>query len=370
MNRYAANIRVLIVDDSAVVRQLLTVVLQSDPRIEVVGVAADPFVARSRIRELDPDVITLDVEMPRMDGLTFLRNLMRLRPTPVVMFSSLTARGAAASLEALAIGAVDVLAKPGGDPAGGIEAMAEQLIEKVKAAAGANRRAMERIASGVRANRGGIPSAATVPAPRTAGSCVVAIGASTGGTEAIKEVLLGLPGTAPVLIAQHIPPGFSTAFAKRLDGLCALNVTEAQGGERLQPGEVYIAPGGRHLILDADREGYVCRVQDTDPVNRHRPSVDVLFRSVAQTAGPRSVAALLTGMGDDGARGLKVLREAGAQTLVQDEATSVVWGMPGRAYELGAAGQVVALPRMAAAIAAAVSGCLPQRARVRAVPDE
>lgn len=363
MNDVTRKVRVLVVDDSAAVRQLLSAVLNSDPQIEVVGVAADPFVARSRIRALDPDVITLDVEMPRMDGLTFLRNLMRLRPTPVVMFSSLTARGAAASLEALALGAVDVLAKPDGDLAWGIDELAEQLVTKIKAAAGANRRAMETVVSRARAHERRRTPPLAVARGLSASDCVVAIGASTGGTEAIKEVLLGFSGGGPVLVAQHIPAGFSAAFAKRLDGLCPLRVIEAEGGERLQAGCVYIAPGGRHLVLDTDRHGYLCRVQDTAPVNRHRPSVDVLFRSIADKAGGRAVAALLTGMGDDGARGLKILREAGAQTLVQDEATSVVWGMPGRAYELGAAGAVVPLPGMAAALNEAVASCGPVRQR-------
>lgn len=365
MSNAASNIRVVIVDDSALVRQLLTAILQSDPQIEVVGVAADPFIARTKIRELDPDVITLDVEMPRMDGLTFLRNLMRLRPTPVVMFSSLTARGASASLEALALGAVDVLAKPSANLADGIDELAGQLIDKVKAAACVNRPAMERIACGTaRAGRPVVRPVGGLCAGK-ASDQVVAIGASTGGTEAIKDVLLQLPPIAPVVIAQHIPPGFSAAFAKRLDGLCELTVKEAHGGERLEPGHVYIAPGGRHLVLEADGKGYVSRLLDSEPVNRHRPSVDVLFHSVAQTVGSRAVAALLTGMGDDGARGLKTLREAGAATLIQDEATSVVWGMPGRAYEMAAADAVVPLPRMAAAIADAVAGRDAQRSRLR-----
>ncbi len=337
-------IRVLIVDDSALMRSLLTEILSSAPDIEVVGSAQDPYVARERIKALNPDVLTLDVEMPRMDGLTFLRNLMRLRPMPVVMVSSLTEQGAEVTLQALELGAVDFVCKPKGVSAEGIRDYAEDLIEKIRLAATLKPRPhpSAAAASGL-AQRKLAAGAVSVQ--------LLAIGASTGGTEAIKEVLLRLPPDAPgVVIAQHIPPGFSAAFARRMNQQTGLVVKEAEDGERIRRGHAYIAPGDYHLRVRCEGSHYVCRLDQSEPVNRHRPSVDVLFWSVAEAAGAKSAAALLTGMGADGAEGLKTLREQGAYTIAQDEATSVVWGMPGEAVRRGAAIEVLPLPAIATAL--------------------
>jgi len=338
-------IRVLIVDDSALVRQILTEMLARDPGIEVVGTAGDAHIAREKIKQLDPDVLTLDVEMPKMDGLTFLRNLMRLRPMPVVMVSSLAEHGAEVTLDALALGAVDYLPKPRVDISARLPDYCEELIEKVRGAAGASVRALDsRPAASLAAARRPLGSA------RPASERVIGIGASTGGTEAIKEVLCGLPPDSPgILIAQHIPRAFSASFARRLNDSCSLNVCEAEDGQQILTGHAYLAPGDRHLCLARDGSRYVCRVEDSAPVNRHKPSVDVLFRSLARNAGRNALALLLTGMGKDGARGLLDIRRAGGRTLVQDEATSVVWGMPGEAVALGAAQHIVPL-QLAAAV--------------------
>ena len=354
-------IRVLIVDDSALVRSLLTDILESAPGIEVVGVAADAHAAREKIKQLNPDVLTLDVEMPKMDGITFLRNLMRLRPMPVVMVSSLTERGADVTLDALALGAVDYLSKPKIDVAATLKDYSEELIEKVRIAARASVRALD-------PRQPRTPGAAVAPAhsadavlpkapprgrPLRTTDRVVAIGASTGGTEAIKEVLMRLPPDCPgVLIAQHIPKAFSTPFARRLNDCCPMAVCEAQDGQHVLAGHAYIAPGDRHLMLVRDGARYVCRLDDGVPVNRHKPSVDVLFRSVAQNAGRNAIGVLLTGMGKDGARGLKEMRDGGSRTIAQDEATSVVWGMPGEAVALAAAEHVASLENVAGKILA------------------
>ncbi|MFO7305959.1 MAG: chemotaxis response regulator protein-glutamate methylesterase [Gammaproteobacteria bacterium] len=346
-------IRVLIVDDSALVRKLLTEMLSRDREIQVVGTAADPYVAREKIKQLNPDVITLDVEMPRMDGLTFLENLMRLRPMPVVMVSSLTQRGADVTLRALELGAVDFVAKPRVDIAGTLTDYADELIAKVKAAASA------RVSSRVVLPR---PSLSQVDPARSADAVlppvarprvfhttehIIAIGASTGGTEAIRELLMALPANAPaVVISQHIPAAFSRAFAERINQCVAMSVCEAADGQYILPGHAYIAPGDRHLLVERDGARYRCRLSDGPRVNRHRPSVDVMFRSVAQNVGPNAIGVLLTGMGDDGARGLLEMMKAGAHTIAQDEATSVVWGMPGSAVRLGAAQQVLPLHRI------------------------
>jgi two-component system chemotaxis response regulator CheB len=351
----SSRIRVLIVDDSALVRQILTEILSADRQIEVVGVASDAHVAREKIKSLNPDVITLDVEMPKMDGVTFLRNLMRLRPMPVVMVSSLTEHGADVTLDALAMGAVDYLPKPKIDLAATLKDYGDQLTEKVKMAARARVRALDPqrpMPPQAKPSYGAdavIPAGAPARHLRTTDR-IIAIGASTGGTEAIKEVLMGFPpDTAGVVVTQHIPKAFSGPFAKRMDQCCQMTVYEAQDGQQILPGHVYIAPGDQHLLVIRDGARYVCRLDDGTPVNRHKPSVDVLFRSVAQNVGRNAIGMLLTGMGKDGARGLKEMREAGSPTIAQDEATSVVWGMPGEAVSIGAAEKVLPLGEIASA---------------------
>jgi two-component system chemotaxis response regulator CheB len=340
--------RVLIVDDSAVVRQMLSEILASDRDIEVVGTAADPLLAREKIKRLAPDVITLDVEMPRMDGLAFLENLMRLHPLPVVMISSLTERGADTTLQALALGAVDFVSKPKLDVARGLQAYADEIIAKVKMAARSRVRTLARPS----APRITLDAVAPAAVPRAiqfrTTDRLIAIGASAGGTEALRVVLEGMPADAPaVVMTQHLPATFSTPFAERLDRHSAMSVREASDGEAVLPGHAYLPPGGKHLRIIRDGARWRCRVDDGPAVNRHKPAVDVLFRSVAESAGANAIGAILTGMGDDGARGLLELRNAGAPTLVQDEATSVVWGMPGAAYKLGATEEMVPLERIA-----------------------
>lgn len=344
------RIRVLIVDDSALVRQLLTEILGADPAIEIVGTAQDAYMAREKIKRFNPDVLTLDVEMPKMDGIQFLRNLMRLRPMPVVMCSSLTEKGADVTLDALALGAVDFVTKPKVDLAYRLEDYAHEIIAKVKAAARARVRALGAEAAEPAAAPGAAVNiveklSADAVLPRRAEprhfrttEQVVAIGASTGGTEAIRDVLLRLPPDAPgIVITQHIPKAFSGAFAARMNSVSPLTVCEARDGQQILPGHVYIAPGDQHLLLVRDGAQYRCRLNDGPPVQRHKPSVDVLFRSVAQNAGPNAIGVMLTGMGRDGAEGMKEMRDAGAACIAQDEATSVVWGMPGAAHEIGAA---------------------------------
>lgn len=345
-----AKIRVLIVDDSALVRKMLASMLSEDPEIEVVGSAPDPIVAREKIKQLQPDVLTLDVEMPRMDGLTFLDNLMRLHPMPVVMVSSLTERGAEVTLRALELGAVDFLAKPGSDLTGTFGDSADEIRAKVKMAARARPRAQairpRQVDASPRFNADAVLPRATGSA--SSGGRIIAIGASTGGTEAIRVVLEMMPPDAPpIVITQHIPAQFSAPFAERMDGCSAMRVCEAKDGQPIQAGHAYIAPGDRHLLVVRDGSRQICRLHDGPLVNRHKPSVDVLFRSVVASIGAAGVGALLTGMGDDGARGLKEMRDAGAPTVVQDEATSVVWGMPGSAWKLGAAEQALPIEAIA-----------------------
>jgi len=336
-------IKVLVIDDSALVRQLLTEIIAEDPAFEVVGSASDPLIAREKIKHLQPDVLTLDVEMPRMDGLTFLENLMRLRPMPVLMVSSLTEQGAEVTLQALELGAVDFVTKPKADVQQGLQAYATLLHEK-----------LHLVASAKVARHGQRPPAAsTAPAskPRKVYRTtdrIIAIGASTGGTEAIKVLLSHMPADAPaIVIAQHIPAAFSAPFAARMDRHSAMKVSEAAQGQVINPGHVYIAPGGWHLEVTRDGARYVCRLTQAVAENGHRPSVDVLFRSVAHQVGRNAVGALLTGMGHDGAQGLLVMREQGAATFVQDEASSIVWGMPGAAMKLGAASHAVDIEQLA-----------------------
>ncbi len=347
-------IRVLVIDDSALVRQVLTEIIAADTAFEVVGSACDPYDAREKIKRLAPDVLTLDVEMPRMDGLSFLANLMRLRPMPVLMVSTLTAAGASTTLEALELGAVDFITKPALDVKSALLDYAEELRRKLGVVARARVSVRQRQVT----ERADERALTEVSSP-TSLSCrpgrslhttdkLIAIGASTGGVEALREVLPRFPADAPaVLVVQHIPAGFSTTFARRLDGLCAMTVHEASDGQPVLPGNVYIAPGSRHLRLVREGARYFCRLGDDEPVNRHRPSVDVLFESVLRHAGTNACAGILTGMGDDGARGLRAFRDAGCHTLAQDERSSVVWGMPGEAVALGAAEMVVPLGEVA-----------------------
>jgi two-component system chemotaxis response regulator CheB len=347
-------IKLLIVDDSALVRKLLSEMLGRDREIEIVGTAADPYLAREKIKQLNPDVITLDVEMPRMDGLTFLENLMRLRPMPVVMVSSLTQKGADVTLRALELGAVDFVAKPKIDVAGSLVEYTAELIAKIKMAAGARVSARSSAPRPVlqvdpRRSADAVLPVSTIKRVLRTTDRIIAIGASTGGTEAIRELLEVMPPDAPaIVISQHIPAAFSKPFAERMNRCSAMAVCEAQDGQYILPGHVYIAPGDQHLLVERDGARYRCKLSNGPHVNRHRPSVDVMFRSVAQNVGLNATGVILTGMGDDGARGLKEMMDAGAPTIAQDEASSVVWGMPGTAVKLGAAQYVLPLQKIAA----------------------
>ena len=349
------KIKVLIVDDSALVRQMLTEMLNSAPDIEVIGVAHDPIMARDKIKALNPDVLTLDVEMPKMDGVTFLSNLMRLRPMPVVMVSSLTEKGADITLAALELGAVDFVSKPKTDLAHTLDEYSEEIIEKVRIASQAKVKAFDRGATSQKIT-GRLSADAILEKKKFSKHFkttdrILAIGASTGGTEAIKEVLLQLPADTPgTVITQHIPAAFSAPFAKRMNGLSAMTVCEASDGQQIVTGHVYIAPGDRHLIVERDGARFVCRLHDGPEVNRHKPSVDVMFRSIAQNVGSNAISVILTGMGNDGAEGMKEMKEAGAPTIAQDEKSSVVWGMPGEAVKLGCVDSIVSLSKVAAAI--------------------
>lgn len=334
------KVKVLIVDDSAVIRQLLSMLLSEDPDIEVVGTAGDPLIARDRIKALNPDVVTLDVEMPNMDGVTFLRKIMTLRPMPVVMVSTLTQAGAETTLEALEIGAVDFIAKPVNDAAHGLTEIAGELQAKVKQAARA------------RMGRGsGVASKKTSRIYSSGGEKLVAIGASTGGVEALKTVLMDLPAQCPpIVVTQHMPPRFTAAFAERLNRECPMKVSEAKHNDAIEPGHVYIAPGSHHLEVVRVSGQYRCTLSEGPAVSGHRPSVDVLFRSVAQTVGRAAVGAILTGMGKDGAEGMLEMRKAGAFTLGQDEASALIYGMPRVAFERGAVIKQTSLSHMADAI--------------------
>lgn len=328
------TVRVLIVDDSAIVREVLSRELSRDPEIDVIGCAPDPFIARDMILALEPDVITLDLEMPRMDGLTFLRRLMHYHPVPVVVVSSLSPKGGDVALAALAAGAVEVMSKPGA--AYTVGDLSTELIELIKYAAGIDAR---RLVSTIQA----YSQYNAKPFFRTSNK-VLAIGASTGGTAAIEAILKQMPANAPgTVIAQHMPPLFTRTFAERLNGVTPLEVREAEDGAVVVPGVALIAPGGCHMLLRRSGSHYQVEVKDGPRVNRHKPSVDVLFRSVARTAGPNALGIILTGMGDDGARGLLEMKQAGAFTMAQDEASCVVFGMPKVAIELGAVDVVTSL---------------------------
>lgn len=326
------SVKVLVVDDSAVVRKILTEELARDPEIEVVGTAPDPFVARDKIVRLKPDVLTLDIEMPRMDGLTFLHKLMRHHPLPVIIVSSLTAKGGQLALQAMEAGAIDVMCKPG--TAYSVGDISIQLVDKIKAAGKVPVAAMP--------SNGKHQTPTTAPAPllRTTNK-VLAIGASTGGTEALRVVLEQFPANAPgTLIVQHMPEHFTHAFAERLNGLCAVEIKEAEDGDHVVPGKVLIAPGNRHLLLRRSGALYMAQVKEGPLVCRHRPSVEVLFNSVAQSAGGNAVGVMLTGMGADGAQGMLKMKQAGATTIAQNESTSVVFGMPREAIKLNAVDHV------------------------------
>jgi two-component system chemotaxis response regulator CheB len=346
-----AKTRVVVVDDSALVRRLLAEIIDRQPDMECIGAASDPFQAREIIRATNPDVITLDVEMPRMDGLDFLGKLMRLRPMPVVMVSTLTERGADVTMRALELGAIDFVAKPKIGVADGLKQLADDITDKVRTAAQARIRRAP-VASAAEVDAPARPAAPVAPMPRLASTeKIVFIGASTGGTEATKEVLLRLPADFPaVMITQHMPPGFTRSYAARLDSLCRIRVAEARDGERVLPGHAYLAPGGFHLSVEKSGANYVARVRDGEPVNRHKPSVEVLFRSAAQVVGPNALGVMLTGMGGDGAKAMREMKEAGSWNVAQDEASCVVYGMPREAVAQGGVHDVLPLSRIGDAL--------------------
>lgn len=350
------KIRVLVVDDSALVRSLLTEIVNRQKDMECVGSANDPLVAREMIRELNPDVLTLDIEMPRMDGIEFLGRLMRLRPMPVVMISTLTEHGAEVTMRALEMGAVDFVAKPRIGLVDGIKELSDQIVEKIRIAAAAHiRRSSPNAASGNAGQAEGVREEIK-PLGRVSTEKLICIGASTGGTEAIKEVLTRLPADSPgVVITQHMPPGFTTSFAARLDSLCQITVSEATHGARILPGHAYIAPGGKQFRIDRSGANYVAVVEDGEPVNRHRPSVEVLFKSCARVAGRNAFGIMLTGMGNDGAQAMREMKDAGSYNYVQDEASCVVFGMPREAIAHGAADEVLPLTAIAPALLARLS---------------
>jgi two-component system chemotaxis response regulator CheB len=342
--------RVLVVDDSALMRGLLSQLIGMAPDMEVVGAAPDAQTAREMIKVLNPDVLTLDVQMPKMDGLEFLERLMRLRPMPVVMVSSFTESGSETTLKALELGAIDFIGKPRTDGGRSMESYAEELVEKIRAAKSA------RLRSSMSSSTAS--SSSTTPTKHALSSSgkIVFVGASTGGTEAIKEFLLGIPADCPpILIVQHMPESFTASFARRLDSLCAPRVIEAQGNEKVEPGTVYVAPGHSHLLIRRGTSGYLTELAATPPVNRHRPSVDVLFDSAATLVGRKAIGVILTGMGKDGAQGLLRLRQAGARTLGQDEASCVVYGMPREAFLIGAVEEQCSLGDMPRRVIGAIS---------------
>ncbi|MDB5761654.1 MAG: chemotaxis response regulator protein-glutamate methylesterase [Herminiimonas sp.] len=336
------KIKVLIVDDSALIRSVLREIIGSQTDMEVVGVAPDPIVAREMIRKTNPDVLTLDVEMPKMDGLDFLEKLMRLRPMPVVMVSTLTERGSEITMRALELGAVDFVTKPKISIQNGMLEYAETITDKIRAASKARVRPVNLAPAGA-----GSAPAQALPAIRntlTSSEKLIIVGASTGGTEAIKEFLMQMPSDCPgILLVQHMPEGFTRSFAQRLDGLCKISVKEAVHGERVLPGHAYLAPGNAHLLLARSGANYLTQLDQGPPVNRHRPSVDVLFHSAAAHAGKNAIGVILTGMGKDGAAGMLEMKQAGAYNFAQDESTCVVFGMPREAIAVGATHEVGAL---------------------------
>ena len=352
------KIRVVVVDDSALVRSLLAEIINRQSDMECVGTANDPLIAREMIRELNPDVITLDIEMPKMDGIEFLSRLMRLRPMPVLMISTLTERGAEVTMRALELGAVDFVAKPRIGLVDGINELANQIVDKIRIASQAHvRRSVAPPTSGSAATSpsGGTPHNPSIG--RISTEKLICIGASTGGTEAIKEILIRMPADSPgIVITQHMPPGFTTSFAARLNGLCQITVKEASHGERILPGHAYIAPGGKQFRIDKSGANYLCVVEDGELVNRHKPSVEVLFKSAARFVGRNAFGIMLTGMGNDGAKAMKDMRDSGSYNYVQDEASCVVFGMPREAILHGAADEVLPLVAIAPALLTRLSG--------------
>ncbi len=341
--------KVLIVDDSALMRALLTEIIGDAPDLEVVGSAPDPIAAREMIKALNPDVLTLDVEMPKMDGLEFLSRLMKLRPMPVIMISALTARGSEVTLQALELGAVDFVAKPRAESVALLQNYAEEIRDKIRAAHGAH---LQR-----RPGAAAVAQRAETPLPgvssRMLNEKIIAIGASTGGTEALKEVIIRLPAEVPgIVMVQHMPETFTPSFAKRLDSLGPIRVIEAKGGERIQPGHAYLAPGHSHMTVKKSGSAWVTELAQTEPVNRHRPAVDVLFNSVAREVGKNAIGVILTGMGKDGAQGMLAMRQAGAWNIGQDQESCVVYGMPREAALVGAVDEVVSLNNVAARVLA------------------
>jgi two-component system chemotaxis response regulator CheB len=352
------KIRVVVVDDSALVRSILAEILNRQSDMECVGAANDPLVAREMIRELSPDVITLDIEMPKMDGIDFLGRLMRLRPMPVLMISTLTERGADVTMRALELGAVDFIAKPRIGLADGLKDLASQIVEKVRIAAKAHIRRSTGAITAVSVRPGsGTPRAENIRLGHISTEKLVCIGASTGGTEAIREFLTRMPADSPgIVITQHMPPGFTASFAARLNSLCQITVQEASNGDRILPGHAYVAPGGKQFRIGRSGANYVCIVEEGELVNRHRPSVEVLFKSAASVVGKNAYGVMLTGMGNDGAKAMKEMRDAGSYNYVQDEASCIVFGMPREAILHGAADEVLSLTAIAPALLNQLSG--------------
>lgn len=341
-----AKIKVVVVDDSALIRSVLKEIINQQKDMEVVGAAPDPLVAREMIRNLNPDVITLDVEMPKMDGLDFLERLMRLRPMPVLMISTLTDKGSEITLRALELGAVDFISKPKISIQEGMKEYSDEITGKIRMAAKAHVKGLRPASKTENGNNG------TNPAPLRNKSIstekILVFGASTGGTEALKDVLIRMPPDCPgIVIAQHMPEGFTKSFAARLDTLCQIRVKEAEHGDRILPGHAYLAPGHSHLLVTRSGANYVCELSQDEPVNRHRPSVEVLYRSAARHAGKNAIGIILTGMGKDGAIGMREMHEAGAYTIAQDEASCVVFGMPKEAIAQGGVDEVLPLTKIA-----------------------
>ncbi len=344
------KIKTLIIDDSRVIQSLLTKILQADPAIEVVDVASDPIEARAKIKQHNPDVLTLDIEMPKMDGLTFLEKLMRLRPMPVIMISSLTNKSAVATLRAMELGAVDFIPKPKVDCGESLEIYSSEIVRKVKSASKTNVSALPQMheveTCATKTDENGVYHPEKLGCNTNVG--LVAIGSSTGGTEAVSKILRLIPIDFPgIVITQHIPPKFSKAFADRVNSICAITVVEAEDGQKIEPGHAYVAPGGYHLEVVKRNLSYVCRIYEGERVNRHCPSVEVLFQSIAKNVTSHVISVMLTGMGKDGDTGMQAIHEMGGRTIAQDENTSVVWGMPGSAVKLGCVDKILALDKIA-----------------------